>query len=1074
MQNENLQKLIYPHTKSFDLFLDKIPSIIKALPEFEHIDPNYKLSLSFKKLEIIKPCVSEADISHERRVLPRDCRIKSATYRGRVSVTIEAKINDTHFTFTRPFGTFPVMVKSKLCNLYGMNHVQNISCGEDQSELGGYFIINGNEKVMRLLSIQKRNHVLSLYRESNTKKGRGFTEYCVSVRCVGPEEVGQIMFLHYLIDGGVVMRIYYKKREFFIPVILILKMLLDVTDNEIFDSLLDLDVDKNKQAIDQKRIMNLIYSIKELNLETRTECLEHVGSKFKILFQEKKYTDLKAGEEFIKRIVAVHLEENIDKFNFIIYAIRKLYWVADSKRCDDPDSQANHELITNGQIFSSLLKERLIDAYSTLNRSLTKLKDHSTDTIKEMVKSFEFNVGSRFEQLLSTGNLNLNISSDITESVGLTVLAEKINYYRFISHFRSVNRGNFFAQLKTTSVRKLKPETWGFYCPVHTPDGTPCGIITHLSMKTEVITECNDFDVSSLVNAGMVPFVRGCNKLIDHTSVFVDGKLVGFLGDECCDSFVLTIRRIRADDNLKHEIVYIKKDMSERSLYSGVFIFNGPGRLMRRVMNPSQKLEYIGIMEQLFLHITEPKSQNKEELMHNSNLKNDSFFSQGNTTFESYSEIDNTSFLSVVAGLTPFSDFNQSPRNMYQCQMAKQTMGTAFHNIANRVDNKSYKITYPQVPIVATKTYHDYGLNEYPMGINAIVAVLSYTAYDMEDAMVINKASMERGFFCGSVYKNEVVEIDNKDDHIVQTPEIGAWLGNGDLFYRVKKSSGDIKNVFYKGFERGIVDTIRFYDKYNLNTVAFRLTLRIPRNPSIGDKFCSRHGQKGVCSMHWPVIDMPFTEDGLVPDIIINPHAFPSRMTIGMLVESMAGKSGTITGKIQDGTPFQFEKRKNGAVEYFGEELKNNGYNYHGNQMMYSGVSGTPLAADVFIGVVYYQRLRHMVNDKFQVRSTGAVDTLTKQPVGGRKKKGGVRLGEMERDALIAHGCSNILYDRLMYASDHSVFTYCMECKSVLFSINKTCLCGGKVFKDVELPYVFKYLCAELVSMNIRVRMEIE
>ncbi|EQB60104.1 dna-directed rna polymerase i complex subunit rpa2 [Vairimorpha apis BRL 01] len=227
--------------------------------------------------------------------------------------------------------------------------------------------------------------------------------------------------------------------------------------------------------------------------------------------------------------------------------------------------------------------------------------------------------------------------------------------------------------------------------------------------------------------------------------------------------------------------------------------------------------------------------------------------------------------------------------------------------------------------------------------------------------------------------------------------------------------------------------------------------------------------------MHWPTIDMPFTESGVVPDIIINPHAFPSRMTIGMLIESMAGKSGCCSGVIQDASTFEkkFEFKHNNESDKenisIGDELAKYGFNYYGNEPMYSGITGNEFKTDIFVGVVFYQRLRHMVNDKYQVRTSGAVVATTRQPVGGRKNLGGVRFGEMERDAMIAHGTSYILNDRLLNCSDYTVFTYCCKCKSILFATNNKCICGGKIFNEVEMPYVFKYLCSELLAMNIRV-----
>jgi DNA-directed RNA polymerase I subunit RPA2 len=237
----------------------------------------------------------------------------------------------------------------------------------------------------------------------------------------------------------------------------------------------------------------------------------------------------------------------------------------------------------------------------------------------------------------------------------------------------------------------------------------------------------------------------------------------------------------------------------------------------------------------------------------------------------------------------------------------------------------------------------------------------------------------------------------------------------------------------YKEGEDCFVDEVRVIGSENGNEVAqtISIKLRIPRQPIIGDKFSSRHGQKGVCSQKWPAIDMPFSESGIQPDVIINPHAFPSRMTIGMFVESLAGKAGALHGLAQDSTPFRFDE-ENTAGDYFGHQLMKAGYNYHGNEPMYSGITGEEFNCDIYIGVVYYQRLRHMVNDKYQVRTTGPVVPTTGQPIKGRKKGGGIRVGEMERDALLAHGTAFLLQDRLLNCSDYSRSWICRSCGSFL------------------------------------------
>jgi DNA-directed RNA polymerase I subunit RPA2 len=533
---------------------------------------------------------------------------------------------------------------------------------------------------------------------------------------------------------------------------------------------------------------------------------------------------------------------------------------------------------------------------------------------------------------------------------------------------------------------------------------------------------------------------------------------------------------------------------------------------------------------------------------------------EGITTHQ---ELDPNNMLSLIASLTPFSDYNQSPRNMYQCQMGKQTMGTPCHSLPHRNDNKLYKLQTPQAAIAQTSRHGEYKMDEYPNGTNAVVAVLSYTGFDMEDAMILNKSSYERGFGHASVYKTMKVDIkdeaeragsDTKGDKprmkfsnkkvrsrmnnsstddtggIGTTdevlypnlgedglPEVGTWVDEGDPIYCVvDELTGRDRPGKHKEKEKACIQAVRLLgqpgakkDKVNRDDIV-SITLRIPRNPVIGDKFSSRHGQKGVLSILWPQRDMPFSESGISPDIIINPHAFPSRMTIGMLIESMAGKSGALHGMFQDATPFSFhESGDKIAVDYFGEQLQSAGYSYYGSEPLYSGVSGCLMKADLYIGVVYYQRLRHMVGDKYQVRSTGQVNALTRQPIKGRKKGGGIRLGEMERDSLLSHGTAFLLHDRLLNCSDKHVAYACRRCGDLLspttekssvltagqstmqamsgsqarlrvFCRNPKCRshsqregANDEMVEPIILPYVFRYLANELAGMNIKMTMDI-
>lgn len=481
-------------------------------------------------------------------------------------------------------------------------------------------------------------------------------------------------------------------------------------------------------------------------------------------------------------------------------------------------------------------------------------------------------------------------------------------------------------------------------------------------------------------------------------------------------------------------------------------------------------------------------------------------------------ELKPGSMLSAIASLTPLSDFNQSPRNMYQCQMGKQTMGTPVQALKYRSDTKLYRIQTPQSPLVRPVAHEELSIDNYALGTNAVVAVISYTGYDMEDAMILNKSSYERGFAHGSVIKNEIIDLIKAsgnnykgssvrfgclpDDKRVQgfldidgLPPIGAKLETGDPYYCfIDDNIGQTVIKKYSSLESAIVEDVKILGNDNGTGLLQKasIKLRIQRNPIIGDKFSSRHGQKGICSQKWPVENMPFTESGMTPDIIFNPHGFPSRMTIGMMIESMAGKSASLNGLAYDATPFTFSE-DDPASTHFGNLLRKSGYNFYGTERMYSGVDGREFEADIFFGVVYYQRLRHIVADKYQVRTTGPIDILTHQPIQGRKRQGGIRFGEMERDALLAHGTSYLLQDRLMNCSDRTVGHVCTKCGSILSPllekpvdelaaaaayrkrkwICKVCESSEHV-QLLAFPYVFRYLVAELAGMNIKTCLQVK
>ncbi|KAJ8978429.1 hypothetical protein NQ317_019667 [Molorchus minor] len=488
------------------------------------------------------------------------------------------------------------------------------------------------------------------------------------------------------------------------------------------------------------------------------------------------------------------------------------------------------------------------------------------------------------------------------------------------------------------------------------------------------------------------------------------------------------------------------------------------------------------------------------------NEENDSYiacYEQVITSHTTHLEIATFTLLGVCAGLVPYPHHNQSPRNTYQCAMGKQAMGTIGYNQKNRMDTLLYSLVYPQAPMVKTKSIELTNFDKLPAGQNATIAVMSYSGYDIEDALIINKASIDRGFGRCLVYKNSkcvMKRYANQTFDRIQGPLIdtvtnqSVWkhscldndgiVAPGELIENkqilVNKSMPTVSAVpgstntsveykdtpiSYRNNEPSYIEKVLISTNEE-DTTLIKILLRQTRRPEIGDKFSSRHGQKGVIGMVVEQEDMPFNEYGICPDIIMNPHGFPSRMTVGKLIELLAGKAGLVEGKFHYGTAFGGSK-----VQDVSEELAKHGFNYQGKDFFYSGITGEPLEAYIYSGPVYYQKLKHMVQDKIHARGRGPRAVLTRQPTEGRSRDGGLRLGEMERDCLIGYGASMMLVERLMVSSDQCEVDVCNKCGRLGYcGWCNSCKSSGQV-SSITIPYACKLLLTELQAMNITARL---
>ena len=931
----------------------------------------------------------------DRKFTPREARERGLSYTGSMLASHEVTISHgsqvSSMNFTSRFGDLPIMVMSEKCNLHGCGPQALIAYGEEENEMGGYFIMNGIERVIRLLQVPHRNHALAIQRSSYRNRGNSYSDKGVAMRCTRADQSSITVTMHYLNDGGATLRFVARKQEFLLPVILVAKALQDVSDKEIFDRVMQGD---ESNTFASTRMELLLRDAKHLTatsstsdkskvpgvpLTTHKACVAYLGSLFRgFLPISDRTSDYNAGLMLIDRYLFVDVQQPAAKLDCLLFMFRKLFAFVQGKcDADNADALMNHELLLPGHLINLSLKEKIEECLINMKGNILKdfranpekcLNDiKSVGYFQRLAERFGGGIGSKIGTFLSTGNLVSSSGLDLMQVSGFTVVAERLNIFRYMSHFQSVHRGQFFTTMKTTAVRKLLPESWGFLCPVHTPDGSPCGLLNHLARGAVILShpphirlpttpngiltppDCNGDTTNPprgkqlkalLVSFGVIPSgIAGGDGHIhlgyDCLSVLIDGEVIGGVPSHRAFELVSQLRLLKVQPLERNgtilkldpttELAYFPRsapDSPGGGAYPGLYIFTQPARMIRPVLHlKTRKIEWIGPMEQVHMDIACLAEDIRIETTH--------------------AELAPDVMLSQVAAMTPFSDCNQSPRNMYQCQMGKQTMGTPAHALKHRGDNKLYRIQNPEVPLVQNQAQSDYMMDLYPQGTNAIVAVISYTGYDMEDAMIINKAAYERGFGHGSVYKTSIIDLDEEEKKLSKNgnkvtlrfgnlkpsasgskrssfgssvstvpeklvdeldwdglPFEGEVMTLGTpLCCLIDDLTGEHKVIKHKDNEQAYIDTVRVLGSGG--TIASKLkgttstssklrkisiTLRYKRNPIIGDKFSSRHGQKGTLSVLWPQENMPFTESGMTPDVMINPHAFPSRMTIGMLI----------------------------------------------------------------------------------------------------------------------------------------------------------------------------------------------
>ncbi|MCJ1467312.1 DNA-dependent RNA polymerase II [Pseudocyphellaria aurata] len=1063
-------------------------------------------------------------------------------------------------------GKLPIMLKSKYCILKDLTESELYNWNECPYDQGGYFIINGSEKV---LIAQERSaaNIVQVFKKAPPNA----TPYVAEIRSAvekGSRLISSMQIKLFAKGEGskggfgqtIKSTLPYIKTE--IPIAIVFRALGVVSDEDILNHIC---YDRN----DTQMLEMLKPCIEEaFVIQDREVALDFIGKRGNSqgVTREKriKYARDIMQKELLPHISQVEGSETRKAF-FLGYMVHRMLQCALGRReVDDRDHFGKKRLDLAGPLLAGLFRM----LFNKLTKDVYKYLQKCVEGNREFnltlgVKSTTLTNGLKYS--LATGNWG-DQKKAATSKAGVSQVLNRYTFASTLSHLRRTNTP-IGRDGKIAKPRQLHNTHWGLVCPAETPEGQACGLVKNLALMCYITVGTPSEPIIDFMIQRSMEVLEEYEPLRspNATKVFVNGVWVGVHRDPA--HLVSTVQSLRRKHWISHEVSLVR-DIRDREFK----IFTDAGRVCRP----------------LFVIDNDPKSPNRGNLVltkeHVNKLEDDKelgpemdaegredklrgwkgLVNQGvveyvdaeeeetvmivmtpedleisrqiqagyvmpepsiddpnkrvkaplNPTAHTWThcEIHPSMILGICASIIPFPDHNQSPRNTYQSAMGKQAMGVFLTNYDQRMDTMANILYYPQKPLATTRSMEFLKFRELPAGQNAIVAIACYSGYNQEDSVIMNQSSIDRGLFRSLFYRSytdqekrigmSVVEqfekpmrsdtlklkhgtYDKLDDDGIVAP--GVRVSGEDIIIgktapiapdaeelgqRTKLHVKRDVSTPLRSTENGIVDQVLLTT--NAEGLRFvKVRMRTTKIPQIGDKFASRHGQKGTIGITYRQEDMPFTSEGVVPDLIINPHAIPSRMTIAHLIECQLSKVSSLRGFEGDATPFTEV-----TVDSVSRLLREHGYQSRGFEVMYNGHTGRKLVAQVFLGPTYYQRLRHMVDDKIHARARGPVQILTRQPVEGRARDGGLRFGEMERDCMIAHGASAFLKERLFEVSDAFRVHICDICglMTPVANLKKNSFecrpCKNKTrISQVHIPYAAKLLFQELASMNIAARM---
>ncbi len=1060
--------------KSFNDFIERrMQEIVDEVSkEIQNEEDDFEITLG--KISVEKPVVIEAEGS-KSLLTPTQARLRNLTYSAPIKLEITIKKDDKIETDVVEIGKIPVMVKSKACNLYGLSNEEIMNeYFDDPNDPGGYFIINGNERVMVLAEDLAENQPF-IEGSNDELRLRIFSlrgTYRIPVT-ISEDKKGNLNIT------------FTRFKD--IPAIVILKALGMTQEAEI-------------SKLIGKESDSLIVNFYEFaHIGTREEALKLIADKVKLQGTEEEV--LRRIEERIDSYLLPHIgvdkEVRMKKAVTICKLIKKFLKAKENPEIrTDKDHYSNKRIRLSGDLLTNLFRVNLRSFVRDMKYSLQKASRRNKQySIKTIAKSTLFS--RKIESAIATG-------SWIGDRKGITQNMDKTNRLSVISQLQKVS-SMLPSEQENFMARTLHPTHYGRFCPIETPEGTEIGLRKNLALLGKISTRVKmekEELLSILKEIGLKE-----EDYSEGSDVFIDGVFVGTTDD--MSGFVKEFREKRRNGEIPHEI-----SISENSDLDTIRISIGEGRVLRPLIiveNGVPKLteEHLIKLEEGSLDWNGLLKEGVIEYLDASEEENAlvALYPEELTPEHTHLEIDPIDLLGVITSLVPFCNHDQSSRLLRVSKAQKQSIGLYAANYHSRLDTDVGILEYPQKPIVRSFVYDS--LNIYPAGQNIIVAIVSGEGYSIDDAIVMNKGSVDRGlgrsFFFrpyNTVEMNyagglkDEIKIPDKDvtgyrteesyrlleEDGIASPESEAKPGevligkesppkflseSREISIRTKKES----SVTMRQEEEGVVDSV-FITVDDEGNKIVQVKTRDQRVPEIGDKFATPHGQKGVIGFLMPEQDIPFTVKGIKPDILFNPHGIPSRMTAGYLLDAIAGKVAALTGQIIDGTAFSHVKKED--LEEMLEEI---GFRYDGKETMYHGITGKKMDIKIFVGNIYYLKLKYMVKNKIHGRASGKIALLTRQPVEGRARGGALRLGEMEQQALIAHGASLLLKER--YSSDNVVIHVCDKCGAIAIEDHlkhkKYCpICKSEEVSPVEVSYAFKLLIEELQGLHIHTTFELK